>query len=124
MRIMLDLDDCITAAPTFFSTFSRCLKDCAEIHVVTHRPLDQLDMTIEDLKQLGIHYDHLELTHDKLAYVLEQGITVVFEDTDHYFKYMPEHITVFKIREDGNFDFKSRRWIYSDKDGVHVEDLP
>ena len=100
------------------------MKDCAEIHIVTHRPPEQRSETIDELARIGIYYDFLELTHDKLAYVLENEITIVFEDTDHYFKYMPKHITVFKIREDGNFDFKSRRWIYSDKDGVNVEDLP
>jgi hypothetical protein len=123
LRILLDLDGTITHDPKFFSIFCVAMQSVAEIHVVTHRPEEQQYETEEELKALGIRYDYLTLTPDKLAYALDKGINVVFEDFDHYIKYMPANITCFKIREKDNWHSKSRRWIYNDTNGIHEEDL-
>jgi len=100
------------------------MREVWDIHVVTHRPEEQHDETVADLAKMGITYHHLALTPNKLEYALNNNINIVFEDVDHYFRYMPENVTVFKIREKDNWHWPSRRWIYDDKNGVHVEDLP
>ena len=124
LRILLDIDGTITYDPTFFSNFAKQMRPVAEIHIVSHRPEEMREETIEDLRKLGIEYDFLELTSEKLRYALEHGINVVFEDYDHYIKYMPEGVTCFKIREKDNWHWKSRKWIYSDEYGIHREYLP
>lgn len=123
MKILLDLDGTISYAPKFFALFTRAMKNCAEIHVVTYRLEHQRQDTIEELKRLNVFCHHLVLTKDKLRYVLENGIDVVFEDMDEFFRYMPESVTVFKIREAENFDFRSRRWVYDEHTGVDIHDL-
>lgn len=123
LKILLDLDGTINSAPNFFSQFSMQMASIADIHVVTYRTEGQRQETIDELQKLGIFYHHLALTKEKLAYVLDKGINVVFEDTDEFFKMMPESVTVFKIREEDNFDFRSHRWIYDDHTGIHIEDV-
>ena len=124
LKILLDLDGTINYAPNFFSQFTRAMKDIAEIHVVTYRLDHQKDETVAELANLNISYHHLVLTKEKLEYALTKGINVVFEDTDEMFKYMPESILVMKVRETDNFDFKSRRWVYDDNTGIHIDDVP
>lgn len=123
MKVMLDLDGTINYAPCFFRVFTHAMRNCADIHVVSYRMDNQLQDTIDELERLGIIYHHLTLTRDKLRYVLENAIDVVFEDMDEFFRYMPESVTVFKIREADNFDFRSRRWVYDGQTGVDIEDL-
>lgn len=95
------------------------MKDVAEIHIITNREQtkgSELN-TRKDLKDLGIHYDCLEVTDDKAEYIQKNGITIYFDDTDEYFLNLPESVTVFKIREPWNFDFENRKWLYNDKTG-------
>lgn len=62
---------------------------------------------------LKIRYNKLVLTADKAGYILKNGVQFLFEDTDEYYLMLPETITVFKIREPGNFDFAEKKWIGS-----------
>ena len=40
---------------------------------------------------------------------------IYFENEDEYFLQLGEEVTVFKIREDGNFSFSDKKWIGSKK---------
>jgi len=71
--------------------------------------------TEEELDVLGIRYNKLVLTNDKAGYILKHGIQYFFEDTDEYFQQLPESVLVFKLREAGNFDFKTHKWIGSNR---------
>jgi uncharacterized HAD superfamily protein len=127
LRIMLDIDGTITHAPQFFAEFSQRFQDIAEIHVVTarrpDRDKDESPNTAEELAAWGIHYDHLVFTCEKAVYCIEKKINIVFEDTDEFYQNLPKEVLVFKIREEWNFDWQSKRWVYDDKTGVHIEDL-
>ena len=62
---------------------------------------------------LGIRYNKLVLTADKVSYILKNNIQFLFEDTDEYFLMLPKTTTVFKIREDRNLNFETHKWTNS-----------
>ena len=122
LKIGIDLDNTITHRPDFFAAMTNAMQGRAEIHVITDRdpsPSSEAD-TRGELQQLGIHCDRLVLTGEKAGYILGAEITIYFDDTDEYFLRLPESVTVFQIREPGNFDFESHRWIYDDRTGQHI----
>ena len=122
LKIGIDLDDCITCASQFFHLLTNSMKDVAEIHIITNREqiLEAEKNTKEQLKELGIHYDYLRITGEKSKYILENDISIYFDDTDEYFLDLPETVTVFKIRESWNFDFEEHKWVYSDRTGRNM----
>lgn len=122
LKIGIDLDDTITYCPTFFSMMTNAMRDMVEIHIITNReqtPENKVAIR-KELDELCIRYDHLAVTDKKAEYILNNGITIFFDDTDGYFLNLPESVRVFKIREPWNFDFEKHVWIYSDKTGRHV----
>lgn len=120
MRIAVDIDGTITSAPDFFQMMTQTLSQVAQIHILTARDPNCREETISELVELGVMYDKLAITHEKVSYCINKKINVLFEDTDEYFSKLPPEVTVFKIREDFNFCWNSGRWIYSDKTGVHI----
>jgi hypothetical protein len=121
LKIGIDLDNTITHRPDFFATMTQAMRD-AEIHVITDRdpsPSSEQE-TRAELLELGIRCDRLVITGEKAGYILEAGITIYFDDTDEYFLNLPESVTVFKIREPGNFDFETHQWVYDDRTGRHL----
>ncbi len=122
LKIGIDLDDTITYCKQFFSMMTNAMKDTAEIHVITNREqtVENAAIIRNELDELGISYHHLEVTGDKAEYILEKGITVLFDDTDEYFLTLPESVKVFKMREPWNFDFENHKWLYNDKTGQHI----
>ena len=124
VRVMLDIDGTITHAPDFFKMFSQLFINVAEVHIVTGRYHDDhAELTLKELDEYGIKYHKAIFTQNKLRYVIEEGINIVFEDVDEYFLNMPEGVVVFKIREEDNFDWSRMKWIYDDKTGIHIEDV-
>lgn len=122
LKIGIDLDDCITYCPDFFKAMTNSMNDLAEIHIITNReqtPESETN-TRNDLDELGIHYHHLVITPDKTDYIIKNGISIYFDDTDEYFLDLPESVTVFKIREPWNFDFENKKWVYSEKTGKTI----
>jgi hypothetical protein len=117
LKMGLDLDDCITYCPLFFKSMTNAMRKVAEIHIITNReqtPENEAVITNE-LKELGIFYHRLAVTGNKADYILKNGITIFFDDTDEYFLNLPESVTVFKIREPWNFDFENHKWLYNNK---------
>ena len=122
LRVGIDLDDTITYCKPFFSMMTNAMQDMVEIHIITNReqtPENEVAIG-KELGELGIRYHHLAVTGDKAEYILEKGITVLFDDTDEYFLNLPESVKVFKMREPWNFDFENHKWRYNDKTGQHV----
>jgi len=123
MRIGIDLDNTINENDNtvlFFSMLTKALKGKADIFIITNRDSIDRDSTIRELKLLNIYYDYLCLTAEKSKLVIDENITVYFDNTDEYFLDLPESVTVFKIRESGNFSFDAKKWIYGDKTGLHI----
>ena len=124
LKIGIDLADTITYCTEFFSLMINAIKDVAEIHIITNReqtPENEVAIR-KELDELGISYDHLAVTDKKAEYILREGITVFFDDTDDYFLNLPESVRVFKMREPFNFDFEDHLWIYNDKTGRHISE--
>lgn len=62
LRIGLDLDDTITAAPALFSRLTDTLLGAGcEVHIVTYRPDSSPDAVARDLTDLGIRWTHIHL---------------------------------------------------------------
>ena len=128
LKIGIDLDNTITASiesMAFFALITNLLKDKAEIHIITNRPTEDKYRaeTVQELSQLDIYYDKLEVTAEKAAYILKEGIRIYWDDVDEYYLELPSSVTVFKIREPGNFDFTKgvHKWIYGNKTGINID---
>ena len=119
LKIGIDLDDTITYCKQFFSMMTNAMQDMVEIHIITNReqaPENEIAIR-KELDELGICYHYLAVIDKKAEYLLREGITVFFDDTDEYFLSLPESVTVFKIREPWNFDFEQHKWLYDNNTG-------
>ena len=126
MNIGIDIDFTITfseESAAFFSLITNLLKGNAKIFIITNRGTDNKEKTEKELSELNIYYDELVITAKKAEYIIENDVSVYFEDTDEYFLNLPPEITVFKIREYGNFDFIHHKWIYDKKSGYNINEL-
>jgi len=120
IKIGIDIDGTITASLEslmFFQVLTEMIRERAEIFIITNREEGEQSYreTEEELKELGIKCDHLIITSNKKASILENKITIYFDDSDEYFQYLPREVTVFKIREDGNFNFRTHKWVGDSK---------
>ena len=123
MKIGIDLDNTINEnenTVSFFSFITNAMKNQWEIFIITNRGEEYTRETKEELEELGIYYDHLVITANKADFILQNGISIYWDDTDEYFLELPESVTVFKIREPGNFDFKRHKWFYDQKTGKKI----
>jgi len=118
MKIAIDLDHTINASDQsieFFRVITNLLSPDNEIYIITNRETGTEKEISEELSELGIQYHHIVITPDKAEFIKENDITIYFENTDEYFLQLGEGVTVFKIRESGNFDFAEKKWIGSRK---------
>ena len=116
MKIAFDLDDTITHAPEFFSTLSKLWND--DVYIITFRS-DRLS-TMEDLLRLDIRYTDVILVSsgdEKADVVRHLGIAVYFDDMPEMIKNMPKETAVFLFRNEWNFDFNDKKWIFTDQTG-------
>ena len=118
MKIAIDLDNTITASEQsieFFSVLSQLFIVEHKIVILTNREPNTEQEIAEELDYHNIDYSEIVITADKAQYINENRINIFFEDTDEYFLDLGSEVTVFKIREDGNFDFKAKKWVGSSK---------
>lgn len=111
IKVGVDLDGTISEYPWFFKLFTRVMAQAGcKIYVITDRvPGTEAEVDAE-LEKYGITYHVLEITSAKARYILDEGISVLFDDVDDYFLELPEEVAVFKIRQKYNFDFGGKRW--------------
>jgi hypothetical protein len=81
-----------------------------QIYILTDRPAGTEDQIADQLRDYDITYKTIKITGQKSRYILKQGISVLFDDVDHYFLDLPPKVTVFKIRQKYNFDFAEKKW--------------
>jgi uncharacterized HAD superfamily protein len=118
MKIAIDIDNTITATRSSVEFFRMLTTLCISKHqiiIISNRDEADRETTEEELDVLGIRYNKLILTADKAEYILKHGVEILFEDTDEYLLELPYSVTVFKIRESGNFCFLEHKWIGSAK---------
>ena len=115
MKIGIDIDGTINASQQsveFFRTLTRSLISEHDIHIITSREPGTECETEEEISVLGVRFNKLVITDNKSQYIQENGISVVFENQDEQIIDIPENVCVFKVREEGNFDFgEERKWI-------------
>ena len=92
-----------------------------EIIILTFREISDVSFqnTKNELAEIGIKYDELIITDNK-QYIRDNNIGLFIDDTDENFKGLGPEICCLKIREKGNYDFNSHRWIYSDNTGIKI----
>lgn len=114
MKIALDIDGCISENPTFFSILSRNWND--DVYIISHR--DDREKTIKELDGWGIKYKELILVNsfeEKAVVIKKLGIEVFFEDQPEMLIDVDQSTTVFLIRNEGNFEFEDKKWMFSSK---------
>jgi hypothetical protein len=111
IKIAVDLDGTISEYPEFFSFFTRAMADAGcRIYVITDRILGTEAQVADELKSYNITYHVLKITSDKATFILDEGISVLFDDMDRYFRALPPDVAVFKVRQKYNFNFEKMIW--------------
>ena len=115
----LDLDGCIDEAPDFFRTLAQVWP--GDVFVITYRT-DQAKAE-QDVAKFGIRCDEVILVSsfsEKAEVIAERGVSIYFDDQDEILLHIPEGVTVFKIRNGGNYDFEARKWLFSEQTGKMI----
>jgi hypothetical protein len=108
----IDLDGTIDEAPAFFQFLTRTWP--GPKYVITYRENEAKVRT--DVAQLGIADVHIVLVDsfaEKADAIRRLRIKVFFDDMDEVLLHVPKDVVVFKIRNDGNFCYDTRKWLYS-----------
>lgn len=112
----LDLDGCITDAPEFFSAWSHSWP--GRVVVITYRRDRQ--KAIDDLDSRNIRYDDLILVdrfEAKAEVIAQYEVSLYVDDQPEMLKNVPAGVNVMLFRNEGNFDFKDRKWMLSEHTG-------
>jgi hypothetical protein len=110
-KIGVDLDGTISEYPEFFRLLTRAMaKAGCRIYIITDRPPGTEKEVRKELDGYGLTYDVIKITSDKAGFIEGEGIRVLFDDMDRYFRELPADVAVFKIRQKYNFDFESMTW--------------
>ncbi len=119
MKIALDIDGTISDQPTFFSFLSVALRAAGhQILILTYRDPAKNEATRVQLAAWGIVFDELVIAESLSAkgrLCARHGVDIFFDDQDECIVEVPEHVLVFKMRNGGNFDFDTRRWVSTSK---------
>ncbi|MHC4131282.1 MAG: hypothetical protein ACYSSP_12030 [Planctomycetota bacterium] len=118
MKIGIDLDNTITSSKgsiEFFRILTHLLIAEHEIYIITNREPGTKGEVAQELEGMGIQYSQTVISDKKAEFIQEQGVQIFFENEDEYFLELGEEVVVFKIREEGNFDFEKKKWIGSKK---------
>ena len=117
--IGIDLDGCIDEAPIFFQLLS-CYWP-GKVFVITFR--NDRSKAINDLAKFNIRYDELILVNSfdaKAQVIRENGIMTYFDDQPEMLKDVGPLVNVMLMRNEGNFDFADKRWMFSEHTGKSV----
>jgi hypothetical protein len=119
MRVGLDLDGLLDERPDFFAFLSAALRAGGHfIAILTYRDPSSRSRTEGQLAGWGVVYDELHFARslaDKGRLCREAKLDVYFDDQDECLVDVDETTTVFKIRNGGNFDFGTKRWLSTGK---------
>lgn len=114
-----DLDGTIDEAPDFFRELTRIWP--GPLYVVTYR--ENKEKAEADVERSGIRNVEVVLVdslQEKADVIQRLNIKVFFDDMDEVLMHIPEDVTVFKIRNGGNYCYQSRRWLYSQTTGKEL----
>lgn len=117
--IGIDFDGTIDEAPVFFNILSNLWP--GKVYIITYR--DDLPGIKRDLAAFGIKYTDIVTVNSfpqKAQEIDRLGISVFFDDMDEVLKHVKSNVTVLKIRNEGNFDYDDKRWVYSEDTGRQI----
>lgn len=115
----IDLDGCVDESPAFFRILSYVWP--GEVIVVTFR--SDRAKAVADLQKHGIRFTDVVLVRSfdaKAEVIAQRGISFYIDDQPEMLKNVAAHVAVMLFRNEGNFDFADRRWMFSDKTGKLV----
>ncbi len=115
----IDIDGCVDEAPIFFQILTRVW--LGKVFVVLFR--NDRAKAEADLKKRDIRFDELILVDSleaKAKVIAREGILVFFDDQPECLKHMDSMWNVMLVRNGGNFDFKDKRWVFSEMTGKLV----
>jgi hypothetical protein len=125
VKIGIDLDNTINASAEsmeFFKILTHSLINKHQIYIITNREIGTEEPISQELAKYEIVYSGIIITDQKARYIKENGITILFDNEDRYFLELDADVTVFKIREEYNFDFEAHKW-RSSKDSTIIVEL-
>ena len=111
----LDLDGTIDEAPAFFSILSQTWP--GKVYIITYRDDDGIAATLEKYNIKYTEIISVTSFAEKAQKIKEKGISVFFDDMDEVLMHIPSTVAVMKVRNEGNFDFDDKRWVYSKHTG-------
>lgn len=115
MRVGLDIDGLLDEQPEFFALLSAALRAGGNfVAVLTYRDPERREQTAKQLDDWGIVYEELHFASslpDKGRLCRELKLDIYFDDQDECVVGVDEATTVLKIRNDGNFDFRAKKWL-------------
>lgn len=119
MTIALDIDGTISEHPEFFALLSTAFRAAGHrILVLTYRDPAKTERTKAQLAGWGVTFDELVIAGSlgaKGELCAAHGVDLFFDDQDECIVDVPESVLVCKLRNGGNFDFTSRRWLSTAK---------
>lgn len=107
----IDLDGCVDES-SFFQFLSHVWP--GDVIVVTFR--SDRDKAVADLH--GIRFIDVVLVKSfdtKAEVIAERGISFHIDDQPEMLKNTPPNVAVMLFRNEGNFDFENRKWMFSDE---------
>ena len=124
INISIDIDGTINSSDTslsFFQIMTHLLYPEAHITILTSREPGTETQIVEELAKMNILYHNLVITDNKQDYIKSHNISVVFENEDESFNSLGKEILVLKVREEGNYNYKTGCW-YGSADTVEMID--
>ena len=118
--IVITLDDAIDDRPDFFRLLTSVFNIYADIHIVASKRLGSEEAVRSELSSKLISFQSLVLTDDVAEYVREVNADVLIDNRDENIVKVPPSVLVLKVRDDGNFCFVNRHWMYSSGTGENV----
>lgn len=110
----IDIDGCVDEAPLFFKLLTKCWP--GKVFVISYR--SDRDKAVADLARYDIHYDELILVRSfeaKAEVIREKGISIYFDDQPEMLKNVSPMVNVMLVRNEGNFCFDEKLWMFSDQ---------
>lgn len=115
----IDLDGTIDENPLVFQALTHSWP--GKIIIVTMR--DDLEKAKNDLDAMFIKYHEIVLVDkpEQKSFVIRlHGINVYIDDQDEMLQGIDPEVLVMKIRNGGNYDFESDKWLYDDNTGKNI----
>lgn len=115
MNVGLDIDGTITDHPEFFALLAAALRAAGHrVLIFTFRDPEREAHARAQLAGWGVAFDELVFApslESKGDLCRRHDVAVFIDDQDECLADVPESTMVLKVRNGGNFDFGSKRWV-------------